>query len=181
MAKKVRKKWLIGLVCTFVVAIGIYSGYFVGKMVSDKYFLVDKYSGYTEEMLRDDLTAYAYESKNPDDFEAPLAFQIAEVVMSNSPSYEVRGSTITNTSVGVTQKSASIDKKEGEDYYVGFTTYGSVVKVAKQCNFKEGGEVKMQNGTPTDASVENVDWSNNFDEYGWEEYKALGIRRRDWL
>ena len=156
-----------------VIGVALFSGYFVGNFLSDKYFLKCKYANMTAEMLRDDISNININVTDPDDLDSAIAFQVAEKVMRESMHYEARGKTIVDTSAGVTQESSSIDRRDGDDLYFGFTTYSSVVKVSKQCHYNIGGDVNIQEGTPTDGTVEHVNWSNKTSNYTWEEYNEL--------
>lgn len=174
MAKKIKKSKIFSvIIITLILGLGVASGFFVGNIIADKYFTINKYENLTPEMLRDDLSGIKYEHKTPKDFNSAIAFQIAEQVMLNSTKYEARGKGIVTTSVGVTQESSTLDMRDGDNLYIGFTTYSSMVKVSKQAHYHIGGDINMQNGTPTDGTIENVNWSDNFDNYTWEEYNEL--------
>lgn len=156
-----------------VLSFGLVGGFFVGNLISSKYFIFNKYENLTPEMLRDDLSSISIENKTPADFSSGIAFQLAEQVMLSSTKYEARGKGIVNTSLGVTQESSTLDKRDGDNLYLGFTTFSSMVKTSRQAHYHIGGDVNMQTGTPTDGTIENVKWDNQFDNYTWEEYKEL--------
>lgn len=172
MAKRESKKGLFIALIYFLIitGLGIFSGYFVGNIIASKYFSINKYEDITTNMLRDDLSKINYKNKTPDQFDSAIAFQIAEQVMIASTKYEARGTGLIKTSIGVDQVSTSIDTRDGDDLYFGFTTYSSLVKVSKQSNYKIGGPIKIQDGTPTDGTIENVNWQNKYNEYTWDEY-----------
>ena len=122
-------------------------------------------------MLRDDISKINIASVDPDDVSPAIAYQVAEKVMKESTHYEARGRTLVDTSAGVHQESSTIDRRNGDDLYFGFTTFSPVIKVSMQSYFNIGGDVNIQNGTPTDGTVEHVNWSNSIDEFSWEGYK----------
>lgn len=172
-SNKICKKLFLIVGFIIILGIGTFGGYFVGNLISSKYFTFNKYENITPDSLRDDVKNINTSGKTPADYSAAIAFQIAEEVMMASNKYEARGTGIIKTSAGVTQYSSTIDKRDGDNFYLGFATYSSLIKTAKQGFYTLGGTIKMQNGTPTDRSVENANWSRNYEEYSWEEYNEL--------
>ena len=172
MSKVRAKRNLTTSICLLaVICVAIFSGYFLGNLITNKHFITDKFGNLTTAMLRDDISKINVASVDPDDVSPAIAYQVAEKVMKESTRYEARGRTLVDTSAGVHQESSTIDRRNGDDLYFGFTTYSPVVKVSMQSYFNIGGDVNIQNGTPTDGTVEHVNWSNSVDEFTWEEYK----------
>lgn len=153
-----------------MLTIGVYAGYFVGKLISNKYFAVNIYENISPNDLRDDISYISIDGKTPLDFEPVIAFQLAERVLETSESYTAIGSSNIKTSLGINTQSKTLDWRDGDQLYYGYTTYNSVVKEARQCYYKIGGELNIQSGTPTDSTIENVQWENSYENLSWEEF-----------
>lgn len=171
MARKLNKKYVLhSLLTIIVVGLSIFSGYFIGNIINGKYFIIDKYKNLNAEQLRDDISNIKYENKTPADFDSAIAFQIAEQVMFNSSSYDMHGYSTINTSAGITSVSITQDKKRGNTHYIGFMTYSSFVKTARQATFEVGGDIDLYEGTPTDETLEHTNWSDKCQHFTWESY-----------
>lgn len=158
----------VALVC--ISAIAIFSGYFLGNLIVSKNFPMNNYQNIDVTTLRDNINSISYSTTSPTDLDGAIVFQIAEKVQRESRNYEIIGIGEIQTSLGVKQSSHSVDRRNGDDLYLAFTTYSSVVKVSKQCNYNIGGDIRMYEGTPKDTTTTNVDWSDKYDEFTWEEY-----------
>jgi len=171
MKKHSNKNKIKAIICITLSAIlACVCGFFAGQLITDKAFPIDNYLNINGDDLRDDLSALSVEGKTPDDFSGAIAFQLAEEVLLSSTNYMVVGVGTIETSLGVSQTSYTEDWRNGDDVYIGFTTYSSFVKASKQANFKIGGDVLMLNGTPNDSTLSNVDWGDGVN-YTWEGYK----------
>lgn len=167
---KTNSKILKSLPILILFIIAIIGGYFVGNLVIAKNFVAESINNENIESLRDDISLISIANKTPDQFDGAIAFQIAEKVLRESTVYEVLGDGIIETSLGVTQTSKTIDRRNGDELYIGFTTYSSFVKTSRQSHFKIGGDINLQYGSPSDPSVENASWSKKYDHYTWESY-----------
>lgn len=169
MSKKVKKITTI-ITLLIIIAIGSYAGYFIGKFLSNKYFAVNVYAGISPNDLRDDISNISITGKTPDDFDSVIAFQLAERVMQSSDNYQAVGSSNIKTSLGVESKSVSLDWRDGDQLYYGYTTYNSMIKESRQCYYTIGGDLHVQSGTPTDETIENVQWEKSTENLSWDEY-----------
>lgn len=165
-----KHKTLHILLVFLISGIAVFSGYFVGHIILGKYFTINKYQNLNAEELRDDISKLNYKNKLPTDFESAICFQIAESVLMNSPSYEMNGYSDIQTSAGVSSKSITKDIKTGNEHYIAFATYSSLIKTARQARFTIGGNIKMYEGSSTDETIENCIWTDKYTEYTWEEY-----------
>lgn len=171
MKKFINKRKIFSLVAVICVsAIAVLSGYFVGNLIVSKNFQSNNYQNIDITTLRDNIDIISYKTTSPTDLDGAIVFQIAEKVQRESTDYEIIGNGEIQTSLGVKQSSATVDRRKGDDLYLAFTTYSSIVKVARQCNYQIGGDIRMYEGTPKDPSTTNVDWSDKFDEFTWEGY-----------
>jgi len=171
MARKTNKtRVLHSLLTILITGLSIFGGYFVGNMINGKYFTIDKYKNLNAEELRDDISNIKYENKKPDDFNSAIAFQIAEQVMFNSNSYDMNGYSTINTSAGISSVSITKDTKRGNTHYIGFMTYSSFIKTARQATFEVGGDIDLYEGTPVDETLENTNWSDKHQHFTWDEY-----------
>lgn len=166
--KKHKPVSTILLICISIFAIA--GGYFFGNSVKTKLFPSNNYASVDVSTLRDDISTISYKNSSPENFDGAIVFQIAEDIQRNSTDYEILGNGTIQTSLGVSQSSATVDRRKGDDLYLAFTTYSSIVKVSRQCNYNLGGNIKMYEGTPKDSSTSNVDWSDRYSEYTWDEY-----------
>ena len=159
-------KLLAVVVC--IAAIGL--GYFAGNLICNNHLSVNNYASLSPNELADDISNINYKTTTPNNYPSAICFQVAEKLLQESTHYEVRGNGLIETSLGVTQTSATVDSRNGDDLYLAFTTYSSIVKASKQCHYNIGGNLKMYDGTPIDETTENVNWSDKYQEYTWEEY-----------
>lgn len=173
LSKKIKP--ITTLVQIAIIVVAIISGYVFGSVYSTKKFSNNVLSSQEIELLRNDISNISITNKAPSDFNGAIAFQLAERVLIESTNYEVVGIGTMDTSLGVKQSSATIDRRNGNDLYFAFTTYSSVVKTSRQASYHLGENVKMYHGTPNDETTTNVNWSNKFEEYSWEDYyKTFG-------
>jgi len=169
---KIKKKKKIVTIITLICisAVAILCGYLCGSMIKTKYFAASNFSNVDIATLRDNIDSISYADKSPEEFNGAIVFQIAEKIQRESTHYEIIGNGTIDTSLGVTQTSATVDKRDGDDLYLAFTTYSSIVKVSRQCNYQLGGNIRMYEGTPNDSTTTNVNWSQKYDEFTWEGY-----------
>ena len=166
--KKIRPVSVILLIC--IATLAITCGYLCGNFITTQKFKSYNYENIDPISLRDDISNITYHNNSPENYNGAIVFQIAEEIQKNSTDYEIIGNGTIQTSLGVSQTSATVDRRKGDDLYLAFTTYSSVIKTSRQCNYKLGGNIKMYEGTPKDSSTTNVNWSNKFTEYTWDEY-----------
>ena len=169
MKKKI--KWWTYLLTGVFVAIGCLAGYMVGSKIADTYFVVDVYANIDIDSLTDDLTTLGWENKTPDKLTPAEVFQVAEYVLMNSDKYSVAGVGDLSTSIGVSQTTYTLDEKNGDDLMLMLVTYSKYVKIAKKCNYQIGSNLLLYDGTPTDSTFENVNWTDKHDDFTWEGYK----------
>lgn len=170
MTKNTHKK-IYHIIITISLSLGaILSGFFIGNILSSKYFTSNKYQNINAEELRDDISKIQINNKTPENFSGAIAFQIAEEIMINSSSYEMYGYSNVKTSAGVSSVSITTDIKSGNSHYIAFSTYSSLIKTARKANFEIGGNIKLYEGTAKDETLENCTWSDKYTEYTWDEY-----------
>lgn len=171
MAKNINKRKIFSLMAVILLsAIAILSGYFIGNLIVTNNFQTNNYDNIDIATLRDNIDTISLETTSPTDLDGAIVFQIAEKVQRESTNYEIIGNGEIQTSLGVKQSSATIDRRNGDDLYLAFTTYSSIVKVSRQCNYHIGGDIRMYEGTPKDSTTANVDWSDKYSEFTWEGY-----------
>lgn len=168
--KKKRPFSILLLICTITFA--TLGGYLCGNLITARNFHINNYANIDPITLRDNISDISYYGKSPENYNGAIVFQIAEEIQRNSTDYEILGNGTIDTSLGVSQSSATVDRRKGEDLYLAFTTYSSIIKTSRQCNYTLGGNIRMYEGTPKDSTTTNVEWSNTFTEYTWDEYYA---------
>lgn len=168
--KTITKRFFLIFPFILVIVVAIAGGYILGNFIVSKKFAGQTLNNSDIEQLRDDLTSINYQIKTPADFSGAIAFQIAEKVLRESTNYEVIGTGNIETSLGVSQSSKTIDRRNGDELYIAFTTFSSFVKESRQSFYTIGGDVNLQHGKPSDPSVDNVEWTDTYENYTWEEY-----------
>ncbi len=168
-----KKKILSLVISFFIVAIAVVCGYMAGSFISEREFVVDIYANLTEDQILDDITKLNWQSKTPDQVTPAEAFQIAEYVLTIRNKYTIVGEGKMDTSLGVSQTSYTEDIKNGDDLYLAFVTYSSIIKIARQCNYNIGGEIVMYEGKPKGRTTADCAWTDKCETYSWEEYKEV--------
>ena len=170
--KKTRTKSRINLILciSFSLILALLAGFFAGNLINNKFFPKNIFLNINGDELRDNLNSISIEGKTPDKFSGAIAFQIAEENLLKSTKYKVVGEGTIDTSAGVSQTSYTEDIRDGDSFYIGFTTYSSIIKGSKQAHYNLNGDIKMYNGTPSDSGLKNVKWGDST-TYTWEGYK----------
>lgn len=163
------KNFLSTLPLIAVIISSLLLGAIAGNFISSKAFSNTILTSSDIESLRDNISS-AELSKSPIAVSGATAFQLAEKVQRESTNYEIIGDGTIDTSLGVSQSSRTIDRRNGNELYIAFTTFSTFVKESRQSSFVIGGDINLQHGTPTDASTTNVNWSNTSDHYTWQSY-----------
>ncbi len=166
-----KKKILTAILSIVIIAVALVSGYMVGSLIGDKKFVVDIYANLTSDKIVDDITKLNWENKTPDQLTPAEAFEVAEYVLTQQNTYNIIGNGTLDTSLGITQSSYTEDRKNGDDLYLAFVTYSTLIKVAKRCNYVVGGEIAMNDGKPNGKTTNDVTWTDKYERYTWEEYK----------
>ena len=167
------------LVC-FIGIISIALGYFTGNLLTGKFFAIDKYAGISKSDLIEDVSTISYEGKTPDQLSATDAFIVALHILHNQHTYIRNSNGELETSLGVKQYIHNRSGKSGDMHFMEVSTFSSIIKKAGRFNYKIGDTIRYQNGTPSNTSLDSVQWTDDYGDYTYDEYSELLGRRPEY-
>lgn len=153
--------------------VAVLLGIFVGTMISNHYFLTNKYSAFSKDELQDDVSSIRYEGKTPDQLSATDAFNVAILKLEQRDTYEIISLGDLQTSLGVKQMAYSKCTKNNDQYYQEIATYSSIIKQANRYSYKIGEDINYQYGDLSSDDLTNILWKDKFDHYTYDEYSSL--------
>lgn len=177
---KNKKQFLKYLLVCFIGVLSIMLGYFTGSLLTSKFFTIDKYAGINKEDLLEDVSNIYYEGKTPDQLSATDTFIVALHILHSQQTYIRNSNGELETSLGVKQYIHNRSGKMGDMHFMEVSTYSSIIKNAGRFNYKIGEDIRYQNGTPSDITLDSVQWKDEYGDYTYDEYTELLGRRPEY-
>ena len=157
-----------------MVSVAVFLGFLAGNTINSKYFMLDKYSKLTREQLSDDISSLKYEGKSPETFTPTQVYLIA-LKHSTSKNYTKHLTGEILISVGMTQYVDAISTRKDNIYSFTNISTSSLYDLAERCTYSPNGQIKIQKGKLTGANKSEIIWTDNYENYTYEEFtKILG-------
>lgn len=175
-----KHKIIFALVLAFIIILAILGGWYVGNLISAKYFTIDKFKNLKKIDFQEDVSKIEYQGKTPADLTPTEAFLVANYLLEQSENYVKESKGEMKTSIGIVQTMHARNTKKGELHIQEISTYSSMMKQAAYYEFKAGDDIHLIDGKPTNDLIEGVDWGEEYLCYTYEEFtEVLGRNPTD--